>query len=143
MSTSAPVRSFSPRLYWRLEWADYPPEWRGALAELDVLACVAYEDAEIIRGAVRLRRKGRPFTLLPRDVAWAACRRSDFVEAREEARARPGAFTSGLEGEGYRMQLPSPYPWQQAVLAILRGPVDPRAIYWIWERGGNTGKRRS
>ena len=148
MSAGAPIRSFSPRLYWRLEWADFPPDWRGALALPEFTLCVAWEESQssrppaatTVRGVVRLQRKSRPFTLLPRDVAWTACRRSDFVEAREEAKARPGAFTWGLECEEYRMPLPSPYPWQQAVLAILRGPVDPRTIYWIWERGGNTGK---
>ena len=47
---------------------------------------------------------------------------------------------SGVGSEEYRLLLPDPYPWQQTVLSILRGPVDPRAIYWIWERSGNTGK---
>ena len=135
------IRSHSPRIYWSFEWSGCPPEWRAALAELDVAGCVAYEAAAgVVRGVVRLRQKGRPFTMAPRDFIWTACRRADLMAAQEEAKTRPGAFTSGLGSEEYRLLLPDPYPWQQTVLGILRGPVDPRAIYWVWERSGNTGK---
>ena len=102
--------------------------------------CVAWEDDGIVQGVVRLRGKGRPFSLLPRDVVWVVCCRADFAAARDEARRRPGAFTLGFGQEEYRFLLPNPYPWQQTVLEILQGPVDPRAIYWVWESRGNSGK---
>lgn len=31
-------------------------------------------------------------------------------------------------------------PWQQEVLNLLDGPVDPRTIHWYWEPVGNSGK---
>lgn len=32
------------------------------------------------------------------------------------------------------------YPWQQRIVDIIMGPVDPRKIYWFWEDAGNVGK---
>lgn len=34
----------------------------------------------------------------------------------------------------------TPYPWQQDVIDICKGPIDSRKIYWFWERKGCTGK---
>lgn len=31
-------------------------------------------------------------------------------------------------------------PWQQELLDIIVGPVDPRKIYWYWEETGGVGK---
>lgn len=31
-------------------------------------------------------------------------------------------------------------PWQQDLMDILNGPVNPRHIHWIWEDVGNIGK---
>lgn len=33
-----------------------------------------------------------------------------------------------------------PYPWQSAVLDIIREEPDDRSIYWMWENQGKTGK---
>lgn len=33
-----------------------------------------------------------------------------------------------------------PYDWQRNVLDIVKAPVDPRKIYWIWEGNGCSGK---
>lgn len=32
------------------------------------------------------------------------------------------------------------YPWQKEMQDIFKGPVDNRAIYWLYESTGNTGK---
>lgn len=32
------------------------------------------------------------------------------------------------------------YAWQQEIIDIIDGPVDPRKIYWFWESVGNAGK---
>lgn len=32
------------------------------------------------------------------------------------------------------------YPYQQRIVDIITGPVDPRKIYWFWEPIGNVGK---
>lgn len=31
-------------------------------------------------------------------------------------------------------------PWQQQVIDIVEGPIDPRRVYWFWEPEGNSGK---
>lgn len=31
-------------------------------------------------------------------------------------------------------------PWQQAVIEMAEGPVDPRKIHWFWDPNGNVGK---
>lgn len=31
-------------------------------------------------------------------------------------------------------------PWQQQLEGIVTGPIDPRAIYWLWEPNGGLGK---
>ena len=31
-------------------------------------------------------------------------------------------------------------PWQQRIIDIIDGPVDPRKIYWYWEATGKVGK---
>lgn len=33
-----------------------------------------------------------------------------------------------------------PYEWQQRVIDIVKGDVDPRKIIWLWEADGNRGK---
>lgn len=32
------------------------------------------------------------------------------------------------------------YVWQNTLLQLIDGPVDPRAVYWVWEPTGNVGK---
>lgn len=32
------------------------------------------------------------------------------------------------------------YKWQEDIVEIFRGPVNPRTIYWYWEPDGNVGK---
>ena len=32
------------------------------------------------------------------------------------------------------------FPWQAELMEVLNGPVDPRAVWWIWEPSGNIGK---
>lgn len=30
--------------------------------------------------------------------------------------------------------------WQQDIINIIEGPIDPRKIYWFWDKNGNIGK---
>lgn len=32
------------------------------------------------------------------------------------------------------------FPWQQELLDVVEGPVDPRAVYWVYDGVGNHGK---
>ena len=40
----------------------------------------------------------------------------------------------------YMQEIAQLYDWEKDILSILGKPVDDRAIYWYWERIGNTGK---
>jgi hypothetical protein len=59
-----------------------------------------------------------------------------FIKERVQARDTLAALTS-LRGEFESATL---LPWQQALQDIVKEPVCPRKIYWIWSNTGNVGK---
>jgi hypothetical protein len=52
----------------------------------------------------------------------------------------PWAYNCEAGPEEYTFKLEKPYEWQQDIINICSGPVDPRKIYWIYCREGGSGK---
>jgi hypothetical protein len=138
----------SPKRFWSFVWNGFPKEWREQLENLPVsggVACVmpgSRAQDIVLKGYIELAKKARPHAMgLPKTVAWEGC----GVEVQTTLQAKCQLYEALTWGTCKRdlpfMQvLPNPYPWQAEMLEILRSPVDPRAIWWIHEPAGSTGK---
>ena len=147
---SSPLKlcQISPKRFWSFVWAGFPKEWRELLENLPVsggVACVmpgSRVQDSVLKGYIELAKKARPHAMgLPKTVAWEGC--VEEVKATLQAKCQLyEALTWGSckRDFPFRQALPNPYPWQAEMLEILRRPVDPRAIWWIHEPAGSTGK---
>lgn len=56
--------------------------------------------------------------------------------------SKEGDFVSNIECDEVIKTLDECklFKWQEWLLNIIKGPVDDRKIYWIWEKNGNVGK---
>ena len=142
------LSQISPKRFWSFAWAGFPKEWREQLENLPVsggVACIlpgSHAQDAVLKGYVELAKKGRPHTMrLPKSVAWEG--RGEEVKTTLQAKCQLyEALTWGSckRDLPFRQELPTPYPWQAEMLDILQAPVDPRAIWWIHEPVGSTGK---
>jgi hypothetical protein len=142
------LSEIAPKRHWSFFWTDFPTDWRALLEKLPVLggvACILKEDRAqepLLQGFVELVKKGRPHAFgLPKAVIWEGCNEEIKVSLRGKCLLHEAlTWGSCKQDVPFKQLLPNPYPWQTEMIEILRAPVDPRAIWWIHEPAGSTGK---
>ena len=96
----------------------------------------------MLQGYIEFAKKSRPFSLeLPKLLRWEGCSSEAKTNLKAQSEACEALSWGTCKTETvFKQLLPNPYPWQREMLEILRKPVDPRAIWWIYEKAGGTGK---
>jgi len=130
---------------WVFTWFDFPEDWEYQIEKTPAVekAIVGKEvcpttQKEHLQGWIQFKNQNRPSALgWPKEV--------HFESAK-------GSYEDNLayctkDGICYFKGVDKPYtldivlrPWQQRLYDILKGPVDDRKIYWIYEPIGGVGK---
>lgn len=138
---------------WFLTWNNYRGDWKAQFAQYFSMEkwCMQPEVGENgtphIQGCMYLSR-GETFEYLKKrmpEVHWERARNwKDCVKYCSKLKTKkdetwhqgvtlPDRLKSPLEGKAL-------YAWQENVVELLEGEPDDRAIHWIWEKSGNSGK---
>ena len=138
-------------VYWVFTLNNYSVEQMERLEQILRFECKWYIFQEEcgengtphLQGTICLIKRKRLTELKPIDkrIHWEPCRavNRSILYCTKKATRVGKIFSYGIPVvEDVKTE--QPRGWQLEVLKVVKGPVDPRKIYWYWEPRGGVGK---
>lgn len=149
-----PLKNEWPAFHWAFTWNNHPRNWKEFFEDRKDLIMKIVAEEEVgkcgtphIQGWLRLFKKNiaRTYLHLPIQIHWGVMYRNATERQNTTycTKDKSKWLAWGVDLP-WKREIQDPQPWMDEVKKILDLPIEYkdeyRAIYWIYEKDGNTGK---